>query len=142
MALAAAVDRVLPGAVLAGALSYIDYCVTHPPFEFAAKEFDTAALLLDRTAQQRYKKTFAGLAPSEQDLVLKEFQLGNVKGKHFNGKDWLKRLVTLTVESFLGDPKYGGNQGEVGWRFIGWHSCWYAPNRLDELVPRPGALPY
>jgi hypothetical protein len=140
--LIAAVDRILPGAAAAGALTYIDYWLTHPPFEFAAREFDTATLLLTRTAMQRFKKSFVAAAPSEQDAVLKEFELGSVKGKHFDGRDWFKRLVTLTVESFLGDPKYGGNQGQVGWHLIGWHACWYSPNRIDQLTPKQGRLPY
>jgi hypothetical protein len=140
--LIAAVDRVLPGAAAAGALTYIDYWLTRAPFEFAQREFDTAALLLVRTAQQRLNKSFAAASASEQDAVLKEFELGTIKGKHFDSRDWFKRLVTLTVESFLGDPKYGGNQGEVGWMLIGHHACWYSPNRIDQLTPKRGALPY
>jgi hypothetical protein len=140
--LIAAVDRILPGAAAAGALTYIDYWLTRSPFEFAAREFDTATLLLARTAAQRFKKTFVAASPSEQDLVLKEFELGTIKGKHFDSRDWFKRLVTLTLESFLGDPKYGGNQGQVGWQLIGWHACWYSPKRIDQLTPRQGRLPY
>ena len=74
--------------------------------------------------------------------MLKEFEIGGIKGKHFDSRDWFKRLVTLTLESFLGDPKYGGNQNEVGWRFIGWHACWYSPKRIDQLTPKRGTLPY
>ncbi|MBI5507279.1 MAG: gluconate 2-dehydrogenase subunit 3 family protein [Deltaproteobacteria bacterium] len=141
-ALAAAVDRVLPGAVAAGAMVYLDYWLTRPPFIFAQREFDTAALLLNRAAEQRFKKSFADASGVEADVVLGLFEKGEIKGKHFDGREFFKRLVTLTIESYLADPKYGGNQGQVGWELARWHHCWYSPRHVDQLAPRVGALPY
>ena len=141
-ALTAAVERVLPGAVAAGAMAYIDYWVARPPFSFAQRELDTAALLMNRTAQQRFGKAFSVVSGPEQDVVLKEFRDGKIQGKHFDSAAFFKRLVTLTLESFLGDPKYGGNQHDAGWRFINWHPCWYSPKRVDQLGPRTHGLPY
>ena len=28
-------------------------------------------------------------------------------------------LTVLTMEGFLGDPSYGGNQGDIGWNLVG-----------------------
>jgi gluconate 2-dehydrogenase gamma chain len=43
---------------------------------------------------------------------------------------FFQRLVTLTLEGYLSDPKYGGNRDWIGWQFIGRTPCWWAPKRL------------
>ena len=42
------------------------------------------------------------------------------------GTDFVRFLLILTLEGFLGDPSYGGNKGGVGWSFIG-----YGPGNPD-----------
>lgn len=141
-ALEAAVERVLPGAVAAGAMAYITYWLARPPYIGSQKEFDTAALLLNREAQKRYRKLFPDLAGAEQDAILRAFQGGEIKGKHFDSQGFWQRLMTLTLESFLAEPKYGGNRNEVGWQLIGWHRCHFAPRRTLSLSPPRPKLPY
>jgi hypothetical protein len=31
----------------------------------------------------------------------------------------MRRLVSLAINGFLSDPKYGGNRDGSGWRYIG-----------------------
>ncbi|HEY1099925.1 MAG TPA: hypothetical protein VGF99_13405, partial [Myxococcota bacterium] len=51
---------------------------------------------------------------------------------------FVRVVLALTLEGFLGDPRHGGNHDGVGWRFVG-----YAPDSraagLTQPVPAPGS---
>jgi hypothetical protein len=141
-ALRAAVDRILPGAAAAGAIEFIERELQEKPFAFARREFNNAAAAMEKLARTRHHKPFADLDAETQDGILTEFQSGAVATRSFDGAAFFRRLYTFTVESFLGDPKYGGNRGEVGWKLAGWDPCWWSPRKLDVVVRRRGKLPY
>ncbi len=140
-ALSAAIERLLPGAVASGALIFIDYWLRRPPLDALQHQMDLGGLFLDRVAQRRFRRRFSALDGAEQDEVLAEFRAGTVHDK-FDGRKFLERLLTLVLESFLGDPRYGGNRGEIGWRFIGWQACWWSPKHVGQLIRRRADLPY
>ena len=132
-ALVAAAERVLPGAIEAGVPEYMDYWLARQPFSIAPDWkpiLKVGAVHLDRVARAEYRRAFADCKPDEQDAVLTKFQKGEVQAKRFNSNAFFQRLVTLTLEGFLSEPKYGGNRDGVGWRFIGRTPCWWAPKRL------------
>jgi hypothetical protein len=140
-ALGAMVNCVLPGATDAGALDYIDYWFTRPPLDSFQHQFDLACVLVNRAAGKRHGKAFSRCAAPEQDAILRELRLGTLHPK-FDGKSFFERLITITIESFLGDPKYGGNRDRVGWRFIGWEPCWWSPKRVHTLLAGDARLLY
>ena len=132
-ALVAAVERVLPGAIEAGVPEYMDYWLSRQPFSVAPDWkpiLNVGAVHLDRLARAEHRRAFCDCKPEQQDALLTRFQKGEVQAKRFNSKAFFQRLVTLTLEGFLSDPKYGGNRDGVGWRFIGRTPCWWAPKRL------------
>ncbi len=134
-ALSAAMERVLPGAVEAGVVDHMRYWMAKDRvFAGVKKEFSLAVQHLDRVAHEMHGKDFAACAGEAQDAVLKRFQKGEVKGSGFDGAGFFGRLVTLTLEGFLGDPKYGGNRNGVGWEFIGFKACWWSPKTLQRIV--------
>lgn len=137
-ALAAAVDRILPGATAAGALSFIEYWVARPAFIHLKRDLMVATLVMNRLAGQRHGKPFAACAPADQDAILSSLRDRQTSAGRFDSRLVYERLVSLTLESFLGDPKYGGNRDQVGWRLAGVQHCWYAPKR----VRRRTGLPY
>jgi gluconate 2-dehydrogenase gamma chain len=52
--------------------------------------------------------------------------IGQLQAGSQRGADFVDALVILTLEGFLGDPRYGGNRGTVGWTWAGysplhWH---------------------
>jgi hypothetical protein len=140
-ALTAAVERVLPGATAAGAMIFIDYWLQQRTLINLQHQFDLGGLLLNRAAQQRHRQLFAACTGEQQDEVLRAFAAGSVHSK-FDSKGFLERLITVTLESFLGDPKYGGNKDRVGWKTIGWDPCWWSPKKVGHLVVRDERLPY
>lgn len=132
-ALTAAAERILPGAIEAGVPEYMDYWLARQPFTVAPDWkpiLKVGAVHLDRIARADHKRAFADCKPEEQDAVLTKFQQGAVRAKRFNSNAFFQRLVTLTLEGYLSDPKYGGNRDWIGWSFIGRTPCWWAPKRL------------
>ncbi len=139
LALAAATERILPGAIDAGVPDYIDYWMQRAPFEqFVEPLFRIGSVHLDRIARHEHGKVFARCSSKVQDDILRRFQKGEVRAKKFQSKAFFEHLVRFTLEGFLGDPKYGGNKNRIGWNFIGrpqgHPGCWWEPRdfRIDQ----------
>lgn len=62
---------------------------------------------------------FAKLRPAQQDEYLKRLENGEVKLEPVPAKVFFTHLLQATMEGFLADPSYGGNQGMAGWRLVG-----------------------
>jgi gluconate 2-dehydrogenase gamma chain len=139
-ALDAAMERLLPGALLAGAPAHVRTWLKKDEFASVRREFRLGAMHLNRLAQKEQGKDFASCSMDVQDVLLRRFQEGAVSDKGFKGAAFFQRLLSITVEGFLGDPKYGGNRGQVGWKFIGLCPCWWAPKRLRRLLPSGNGL--
>jgi gluconate 2-dehydrogenase gamma chain len=81
--------------------------------------FEQLAKLLDLWARKSYGKRFLLLAPAEQDAVLEQLARGRIPVRSFPQEAMFRALHTLTLEGFLSDPIHGGNEGQIGWRSIG-----------------------
>jgi gluconate 2-dehydrogenase gamma chain len=119
--LTAAVDRVLPkdedaGGLEAGVPEYIDRMLQTAQLEQMKSNFVPGVAALDRRAKSMFKQPFAQCAPKDQDELLTIFKNSPEKSGEAR---WYEILVVLCLEGFLGDPSYGGNQGEVGWKTLG-----------------------
>ncbi len=134
-ALEAAMERALPGAVEAGVPAHMTYWLAKDRyFAGVKKEFALAVQQLDRVAREMHGKSFVACGGEAQDGVLRRFQKGEIKGPGFDGATFFAHLVSLTLEGFLADPKYGGNLDGVGWKFIGFKACWWSPRTLGRVV--------
>ena len=136
--LAAAVDRLLPGAVEAGVPEYLETWIEHRSFRLVRRYIAHGVRHLDGTAERRYGKAFADCKGEEQDAMLKDFAAGDFKAGKFDGSLFFQQLMELTLEGYLSDPKYGGNRNRVGWRFIGipdgLRSCWWNPHGVEMVL--------
>jgi|SwirhisoilCB3_FD_contig_61_3713164_length_1437_multi_2_in_0_out_0_2 gluconate 2-dehydrogenase gamma chain len=75
---------------------------------------------VDAYAQSKFKKNFVDLAPDQQDSILTDMAADKATG--FNGpsaKAFFGQLRNDTIEGMFSDPMYGGNQGMVGWKLVG-----------------------
>ena len=129
--LGAAVERILPsdqdpGAKEANVIEFLDRELAHPGTASVAAVIMSGITALDRLSVRHGGQRFASLTPEEQDEILRE-----VQNKSARGRDFVAFLVYLTLEGFLGDPKYGGNKDGVGWKLIG-----YGPGTVDGTVTR------
>jgi gluconate 2-dehydrogenase gamma chain len=136
--LAAAEERLLPGAVEAGVPEYLDHWLTHRSFHLVGKYMAHGARHLDGTARKEYGKPFVGCTGEQQDATLKAFADGDVKAGKFDGNVFFRQLMEMTLEGYLSDPKYGGNRNRAGWRLIGipdgLRSCWWNPQGVQRVL--------
>ena len=135
----AAASRILPttdtpGATEAGVVVYIDRALTEAYPELAPL-YREGCRTLDRHARQRSARTFADLAPEEQDAVLSSFEAGEAPDFR-RASLFFETLRKHTMEGFLGEPAYGGNRGLVGWRLVGFpgHQYGYDDAYIDREV--------
>jgi gluconate 2-dehydrogenase gamma chain len=137
-ALAAAADRLLPGAVEAGVPEYLEYWLEHRSFQLVRRYILHGVRHLDEAAGKRTGKPFADSTGEEQDAILEDFAAGNFKAGKFDGSLFFRQLMELTLEGYLSDPRYGGNRDRVGWRLIGipdgLRSCWWNPHGVEMIL--------
>jgi gluconate 2-dehydrogenase gamma chain len=117
----AACERILPrdedpGARDAQVPVYIDRMLRTPELTQMRRDFVQGVAALERRSRSMFQQGFAQARPEQQDELLTLFKDSppGTGEAHF-----YELLVVLTLEGFLGDPSYGGNQGKVGWRLVG-----------------------
>jgi hypothetical protein len=60
----------------------------------------------------REKGRFVSLSRMEKERALRSYEETNY------GSNWLGRIMTLTMEGMFGDPIYGSNVKESGWKAL------------------------
>jgi gluconate 2-dehydrogenase gamma chain len=118
---AAACERILPrdeepGAQDADVPVYIDRILQTPELARMRQDFVQGVAALERRSQRMFQAGFAQVPPERQDELLtlfKDSPAGSGEAHFF------ELLMVLTLEGFLGDPSYGGNKGQVGWKLVG-----------------------
>jgi gluconate 2-dehydrogenase gamma chain len=81
--------------------------------------FEQLARLFDLWSQKAFGKRFGALDPAAQDTILGQLSRGELGVRGFPQEAMFRALHTLTLEGFLSDPVHGGNDGQAGWRFVG-----------------------
>ncbi len=123
LTLNAAVERLLPrdedpGGLDANVPEYIDRMLHTQQLPHFSRNFAGGLGALDRRAQRMFKKPFHEATPEQQDELLAIFK----ESESTSGEArWYEMLLVLSLEGFLGDPSYGGNKGEVGWKLVGFN---------------------
>ncbi len=138
--LGAAQDRLLPsggpaspGARDVNAIGYLDAV-------FASGEIskDTMALVkwgatvLDHRARRQFNaEEYAVLTDAERDGPIQAFidnRRDPTNGRA--GVNWIRRMLSLTLEAFFGDPVHGGNPEQIAWKWAN-----YEPPELRPTEP-------
>ncbi len=105
-----------PGAVECGVPEYIDRMLATPALSRMKAQILSGLSALNRRSLRMFQSPFANATGAQQDTLLRLFKDADPK----TGEAQLyQALLVLTLEGFLGDPSYGGNQGEVGWALVG-----------------------
>jgi gluconate 2-dehydrogenase gamma chain len=115
-----------PGATDAHAVGYADWLVGHPQFASVRAVLSTGLALVETLAVSTAGKPFPECGPREQDEVLRRVQ----QTPHPTVQRFFVLLVRLTIDGFLGAPRYGGNRNRVGWEYIG-----FMPHHLTVDAP-------
>ena len=117
-----------PGAAEVNAIGYLDAVLADPEIEELRVELiKDGAAQLAVFAREKGKPSFAALPGEVMDEGIRGFEQPEEKQR------WLRDLISLTLEAFLGDPVHGGNLDETGW-------TWTA-HRPGFPRPTPGWKP-
>jgi len=138
--LGAAQDRLLPsegpaspGARDVNAIGYLDAV-------FASGEIskETIALVkwgatvLNHRARNRFNaEEYAVLTSAERDGPINAFV--KYRNDPTNGRasiNWIRKMLSLTLEAFFGDPVHGGNPEEIAWKWAN-----YTPPAIRPTEP-------
>lgn len=98
---------------------------------------------VNAACRERHGKSFDALTPSEADAVLHALSDGKLVHPVLPLQAWFKELVyPLFEQACFADPLYGGNQGKVFWKMIGYPGL-PATHTLNMVTyrgkPFPGA---
>jgi len=105
--------ELVPDAKYINANVYLNKILTHSRITLEEKIFIRDGIKwLNEEAVARYKKVYAKLSEKQRQKVLQEVVDSDW------GESWLVNIMTYFMEAMLGDPIYGGNQDEIGWKWL------------------------
>jgi gluconate 2-dehydrogenase gamma chain len=111
-----------PGAVEAGAVTYIDRALAGP-LASSRDAYRRGLAALDRYATQSRGSAFRSLTAVDQDAVLIDVEAGSAtQAAGFDGSSaiFFSLVRAHTWQGTFGDPYYGGNRDYVGWDLVGY----------------------
>jgi gluconate 2-dehydrogenase gamma chain len=99
---------------------------------------------LDRLAREERSAGLAALTPAQVDAMLSRMEKGELPRERFpdGGVGFFNLMRGHTLEGFLSDPLYGGNQDFTGWKAIGYNGVQLTyPAAAQELNGRDERTP-
>jgi len=99
----------LPSAREMNTIGFLYETVSHKTYDRDIRAFVIEGA---RELQQREKGQFAAMRPQEKEKALRAYEESSY------GSNWLSRIMTLTMEGMFGDPIYGSNVKESGWKAL------------------------
>lgn len=112
-------DDLGPGAREAGIATYLPKVLADPRMRAIKSMTQRGAVWVARAAKKEHGKWFVELSDEQKDAFINRLVKGEVKPKGFTPVAFVRILLALTLEAFLGDPRHGGNKDQVGWKFVG-----------------------
>jgi gluconate 2-dehydrogenase gamma chain len=122
-----------PGAAEAGVADYLESELATARFSRFRSEIEAGLRKLDELARRGGGAGFAALPAAKQDELLALCQRGTPMGKKVRSQHFFMILLIFSLEGYFGDPVYGGNRGEVGWRLLG-----FTPREPHPTCPYRG----
>ncbi|MDP2344984.1 MAG: gluconate 2-dehydrogenase subunit 3 family protein [Deltaproteobacteria bacterium] len=77
------------------------------------------AAFLMKAARLEGEKAFVDLDDVAKDDLLRRLGDNLMRPDGFHGPTFVRVMLALTLEGFLGDPRHGGNKGGLGWQVVG-----------------------
>jgi gluconate 2-dehydrogenase gamma chain len=99
-----------PGARAAGVVNFIDLQLSRH-YRKHREAYRNGVTEVDTLSSTHFGKPFADLASEQQVEILLEMES---KESEFFGL-----VLAHTMQGFYGDPRHGGNRGEVSWKMLG-----------------------
>jgi gluconate 2-dehydrogenase gamma chain len=103
-----------PGAKEINATAYLRRTLAEPDMDPDNRKFiPNGAAWLNDIAVEHYETAFRELNRDQREEVLRQIERSGA------GERWISLLLLYIFEALLSDPVYGGNPGQVGWRWLG-----------------------
>ncbi len=110
----------LPSAKAMHATQFLFETMQHRSFDKDIKAFILEGA---KELQKREKGEFVSLSYEEKEKALREYE------KTDYGRNWLSRIMTLSMEGLFCDPIYGTNIQEAGWKALSSYGGFPRPKR-------------
>lgn len=92
---------------------YINIVLNHSRINDDRKRFiRNGVKWLNEEATLKYKKIYIRLSSTQRQTILRDIS------KTDWGESWLDIIMSYLLEAMLGDPIYGGNKAESGWKWL------------------------
>jgi len=102
-----------PGAKQINALNYLRGVLGDPKMDPANKRLiGEGARHLQQFSLNMTKKAFHRLSSTEKEKLLRAFE------KTPQGQRFLGKMMEYLLEALLAPPVYGGNPGQIGWKWL------------------------
>ncbi|HLH96269.1 MAG TPA: gluconate 2-dehydrogenase subunit 3 family protein [Xanthobacteraceae bacterium] len=118
-------ERIMPGAPgkagarEAGVINYIDLALAGA-YADLQEFYRRGCAAVDQHCRASHGKSFAELAPTEQDAIITAMIDGKVPTFTWpTSQAFFATVRTHTMEGMFADPVYGGNRDFAGWRLVG-----------------------
>jgi len=98
-----------PSALEFGATNYLLMVSTHSSF----LKSDLKFLFYGADLLINIENDFLTMNPKKRDKALRDFVNSSSKAE-----SWTSLLLFYTLEALLSDPIYGGNQNQLGWKWL------------------------
>lgn len=109
----------------ANPLFYINTVLVNSRIDSQTKQFiNNGAKWLNEEAVKKYKKIYTKLPYTSRSKLLQEV------AKSGWGDKWLFMMLSFLLEAMLGDPIYGGNKNESGWKWLNHTSGYPRPKKV------------
>ncbi|BAO45239.1 gluconate 2-dehydrogenase subunit 3 family protein [Thiolapillus brandeum] len=106
-------EAAAPGARDVNATSWLQWVLSDPAVESSqCRFFRQGAAALAELSRKEYGKAFVSLGAREKEALLRKYEA------RADGHGWLQELLNYIMEAMLTDPVYGGNPGQVGWKWL------------------------
>ncbi len=119
-----------PGAIEANGTRYIERALA-TDYAQHLDAYRSGLTAVDALATSRYGRTFRALAADEQDAVLSNIEEG-AAGSGLSS--FFELVLQHTKEGTFGDPLWGGNEGFVGWKLLGYPGPRYVWSEEDQRL--------
>jgi gluconate 2-dehydrogenase gamma chain len=115
-------DQLGPGAVAANVEAFFRQALADVRLSMIQPLLKKGCSFVQQLARSEHGEAFSSLGPAAKDAIITRLVDNTVRPDGFSAPTFIRVVMALTLEGYLGDPRHGGNARGIGWRVVG-----YAP---------------
>lgn len=112
-------DDLGPGVKAAGMETYLEKTLADPRMKAIKSLVTRGAVFVGRASRKEHNKAFWELDFKAKENMIARLARNEMRPNGFTPNAFIRVMLALSLECFLGDPRHGGNRDEIGWKFMG-----------------------